>query len=203
MRDARKFILIPEYAPLYAMRECFGPEQAPLTEPTPTPVDIIGKLLLQSGREKITIYEVVKEGKSFSKPVQLTLENYRLPYEQIAGITPVNTVAAMEDITPAAPVEPVMAEEDPIQEDEPEQEQVPEVERKVAVLMVDEDLAAVTKDIEAEEESIEDVTTEAESDPAGDAYDPYAGMSKAQRKKARREEAIRKAAAEAAKEVDA
>ena len=83
---ARKYILIPNYAPLYAMQKCYGPTQAPLTKPTLTPVDIIGQLMNQTGRERVTIYEVVKTPTGFSTPVQLTKTNYRLPYEQIAGI---------------------------------------------------------------------------------------------------------------------
>ena len=79
----RKYIIIPEYAPLYAFRAAFGPAHGPLTKPTPCPIDVIGKLFLQSGKEKVTIYEVVPEGKGFSEPIQLTKENYRLPYAEI------------------------------------------------------------------------------------------------------------------------
>lgn len=86
MTNTTKFIVIPEYAPLYAMRKCFGPLQAPLSKPTPTPIDIIGELLLQSGKEKVSIYEVVPttNGK-FSKPIQLTLENYDKSYDEIVN----------------------------------------------------------------------------------------------------------------------
>lgn len=80
-----KYIIVPGYAPLYAMRECFGPEHSPLTKPTPTPIPVIGKLLLQSGKEKVDIYEVVQQGKHWSEPVLLTLENYRKPYREIVG----------------------------------------------------------------------------------------------------------------------
>lgn len=84
----RKHILIPEHRPLYAMRKCFGPTQGPLTQPTPTPVDVIGQLLLQKGKEALTIYEVKVDPttrKTCSEPVKLTMENYRLPYDEIVG----------------------------------------------------------------------------------------------------------------------
>ena len=80
-----KYILIPEYAPLYAMHSCFGPEHGPLSQPTRTPIDVIGGLLQQTGREKVTVYEVIPTDKPkvFSDPVKLTLENYRLPYAEV------------------------------------------------------------------------------------------------------------------------
>ena len=59
----RKFILIPEYRPLYAMAKCFGPTHGPLSKPCPTPVDIIGQLLLQKGNDSITIYETKYDDK--------------------------------------------------------------------------------------------------------------------------------------------
>lgn len=86
----RKYIIIPTYAPLYAMSKCFGPTHGPLKKPVITPIDVIGELLHQVGGPEI--FEVKKladkDGKStFSKPVKLTLDNYRLPYDEIAGIT--------------------------------------------------------------------------------------------------------------------
>ena len=233
MRSARKYILIPEYAPLYAMRECFGNEHGPLKEPTPTPVDIIGKLplkeptptpvdiigklLLQSGREKLTIYEVVKEGKGFSKPVQLTRQNYQLPYEQIAGLTqdtaPENGDSVMLPSDPANPVEPTIVDTD--QEDKQEEPPIvpcgevvqdaadaeiekvladPEMETGVAAT---ESPAEETGDDTAEDSDEGEATDVVNTAPAN----PYAGMSKNQRKKARREEAVRKAAEDALKNV--
>lgn len=83
-KTARKFIIIPEFAPLYAMRTCFGPTHGPLKQPTPTPIDVIGMLLKQRGDEKLTIMEVVKlSNGDFSSPVLLTPLNYRLPYDEI------------------------------------------------------------------------------------------------------------------------
>ena len=228
MRSARKYILIPEYAPLYAMRECFGNEHGPLKEPTPTPVDIIGKLLLQSGREKLTIYEVVKEGKGFSKPVQLTRQNYQLPYEQIAGLTqdtaPENGDSVMLPSDPADPVEPTIVDTD--QDDKPEEPSIVpcgevvqdivattadilkdatdvEIEKALADPEMETDAAATERPVEETgDDAAEDSDEEESTDTANTApVDPYAGMSKNQRKKARREEAVRKAAEDALKNV--
>lgn len=83
-----KYILIPEYRPLYAMRHCFGPTHGPLTKPCPTPVDVIGQLLQQTGKEAVSIYEVkydtVKQTTA-GDPIRLTLENYKMPYDQIVN----------------------------------------------------------------------------------------------------------------------
>ncbi len=80
----RKYILIPEPRPLYAMHRCFGPTHGPLSRPCLTPIDVIGELLKQSGDEKLTIYEVLmNEDRTTSEPVQLTLTNYKLPYAEI------------------------------------------------------------------------------------------------------------------------
>ena len=100
MRPVRKYILIPEYAPLWAMQQCFGPPNGPLKQPTLTPVDIIGHLLKQSGREKITIYEVVKNTTGFSDPILLTLDNYKLSYEEIVAIS---SHESIDDIPPVVP----------------------------------------------------------------------------------------------------
>lgn len=82
----RKYILIPEYRPLFAMARCYGKTHGPLDRPTPVPIDIIGGLLSQRGQDKLTVYEtkILPNGSS-APPVQLTLENYKLPYEEIVG----------------------------------------------------------------------------------------------------------------------
>lgn len=84
-----KYILIPEYRPLYAMRHCFGPTHGPLTKPCPTPVDVISQLLQQTGKEAVSIYEVkydtVKQTTT-GDPIRLTLENYKMPYDQIVNV---------------------------------------------------------------------------------------------------------------------
>jgi hypothetical protein len=84
---ADKYIIIPEYKPLYAMRYCFGPTHGPLEKPCPTPIDVIGKLLLQTGNEKLSIYEVKVDPvshKTVGEPIRLTLANYKQPYDKIA-----------------------------------------------------------------------------------------------------------------------
>lgn len=108
MRPVRKYILIPEYAPLWAMQQCFGPPNGPLKQPTLTPVDIIGHLLKQSGREKITIYEVVKTATGFSDPILLTLDNYKLSYEEIVAIS---SHESIDDIPPVVPDIPAVTPE--------------------------------------------------------------------------------------------
>lgn len=83
-----KYILIPEYRPLYAMRHCFGPTHGPLTKPCPTPVDVIGQLLQQTGKEAVSIYEVKYDTvrqTTTGDPIQLTLENYKMSYDQIVN----------------------------------------------------------------------------------------------------------------------
>ena len=106
-----KFVVIPTYGPIYSAKKVFGPEWAPLTKPTPFPIPIIGEMLLQSGKEKLDVYEVVKQGKNWSDPVKLTLENYKLPYEEIVGVeessVPTGTVSGSEP-TPPAPVNPTI-----------------------------------------------------------------------------------------------
>lgn len=89
---AKKFILIPEAYPLYALGRVFGPKTGPLSKPTPVPIPVIGELLRQTGKDKVTISEVVptkvlKSGQilKYSDPVRLTLSNYMLPYEAIVG----------------------------------------------------------------------------------------------------------------------
>ncbi|WP_300944034.1 hypothetical protein [uncultured Duncaniella sp.] len=102
----RKYILIPEYRPLYAMRRCFGPTHGPLERPTLTPIDVIGDLLKQTGSEQLSIYEVVKAANNkFSEPVQLTQTNYMKPYEEILE-NPSVPGQVLEEVKPPKPVHP-------------------------------------------------------------------------------------------------
>lgn len=226
---ARKYILIPNYAPLYAMQKCYGPTQAPLTKPTLTPVDIIGQLMNQTGRERVTIYEVVKTPTGFSAPVQLTKTNYRLPYEQIAGIkeetpvvkidepketpkkefVPTEVVVDEPEETPAETVvahENVQVAEEVILETEPAEtvkELVEETSEPVTEVNTEAEVAE-SKDAfvtglstEADREAETDVTVTTTSTEVEQNVNPYAGMTKAERKRARRAEAERRAAEEA------
>lgn len=112
----KKYILIPEAYPLHAFGRVYGPSRGPLSVPTPAPIKVIGELLHQTGKEKVTISEVVpmtrnKQGQvlTFSEPVRLTLENYTLPYEDIlAGKT--DAAPNQATIDPALNNEPVVPE---------------------------------------------------------------------------------------------
>ena len=112
----KKYILIPEAYPLHAFGRVYGPSRGPLRVPTPAPIKVIGELLHQTGKEKVTISEVIpmtrnKQGQvlTFSEPVRLTLENYTLPYEDIlAGKT--DAAPNQATIDPALSAEPVAPE---------------------------------------------------------------------------------------------
>ena len=109
--SARKYILIPEYRPLYAMARCWGPLHGPLTKPTPTPIDVIGELLQQTGNEQVTIYETKPDPEhphQMLPHVRLTRDNYMLPYDEIAGRT--QSAKSMEEVpvTTPTPVEPTI-----------------------------------------------------------------------------------------------
>lgn len=117
----RKYIIIPDYKPLYAMRKCWGPTHGPLSKPTLTPIDIIGELLMQRPPEELTIYEVEKQGDTFSEPALLTPGNYRLPYGELVGKAIETPDAKLEDIPPAVPADPVEPTIVPAASDENEQ----------------------------------------------------------------------------------
>lgn len=211
----RKFILIPEYRPLYAMAKCFGPTHGPLSKPCPTPVDIIGQLLLQKGKDAITIYETKYDDKGNTMPpLMLTLDNYKLPYEEIAGIkedAPAQVFTEMPKVQ--APVEPVIEPAAPIEDsdiqeeiNEPEiEEPVNEIqEREVAEDEVLESIEPKNDSVESTEITIdqldaEEKETEEESEPVVEtpSENPYAGMTKAERRRAKREEAAKAAATNA------
>lgn len=130
-RPIRKYIMIPEYRPLFAMQECFGPQHGPLREPCPTPIPVIGKLLRQDGENKLTIYEVLKNAdRTFSAPVLLTLDNYTLPYDEILGGKKVDPGPALEpmknEAKAVAPVIGNFASAAPAPEPEPPKEPEPE-----------------------------------------------------------------------------
>lgn len=189
----RKYILIPEYRPLYAMRRCWGPSYGPLWKPTLTPVDVIGELLLQSGNEKLSIFEVVKLTNSnrFSEPVQLSLENYRLPYEEIVARSKQTEKPTNGDISVETPpqTEPTVSLPT-LEDDDSTNEAVEEVPTTPA---------DKTEDIDPMEPLVEKIRENFGADavveePAKvdnetsnvNTENPYAGMTKAQRRAARR-----------------
>ena len=208
----RKYIITPTYAPLYAARKCWGPEHGPLNQPTLFPVDIIGELLKQTGSEKVELYEVKKDGARFTKPVRLTLKNYKLSYDEIVdGVHPVNPVAP---ITPpeAVPVEPIPEKvpvDEKVEETPVEKDPLDELAETAQEELGDhaEVIESAGESVEAPKDQIDEetmvyaasdpVVEESDEQPEVAPVDPYAGMSKSQRKKARREEAARKAAEEA------
>lgn len=117
-----KYIIVPNYCPLYAMSKCFGPTHGPLTKPCPTPVDIIRELLLQTGVEQVHIYEVgydVAKRATYGEPVRLTMSNYQIPYDQLVRNS-ASQYAAGEvvtaEMTESKPVAPTVleAEVDPV-----------------------------------------------------------------------------------------
>ena len=121
------YIIVPNYCPLYAMAKCFGPTHGPLTKPCPTPVDIIRELLLQTGVERVHIYEVgydVEKRTTYGEPVQLNMSNYQIPYEQLvrnstskyaAGEVVTTEMTESKPVTPTvieATVDPIITHED-------------------------------------------------------------------------------------------
>lgn len=110
--NTRKYILIPEYRPLWAMRRCFGPTHGPLSEPCPTALDIIGDLLRQTGKEALTIFEVPNPKERKGDPVRLTLDNYTLPYDEIVKGVKATGMKINQAKTPHEPKRPEAVESD-------------------------------------------------------------------------------------------
>lgn len=111
-----KYIIVPNYCPLYAMSKCFGPTHGPLTKPCPTPIDIIRELLLQTGVEQVHIYEVgydVQKRTTYGEPVRLTMSNYRTPYDQLVRNSASQYTAGevvTAEVTESKPVTPTVLE---------------------------------------------------------------------------------------------
>ena len=186
IHTTRKYIIIPNYAPLYAMRKCFGPTQAPLTKPTLTPIDIIGELLKQSGREKLTIYEVVRKGSGFSEPVLLTPLNYKMPYQDIVSgqdkpTTPV-VVNTPTPVTIGESVVHVTTESTDLTNAEPDDKPIGEDTPVVESVTTDSD----TETDPLEVHPAEEISVTTDEKPA--TSNPYQGMTKAERRAARRKE---------------
>ena len=127
-----KYIIVPNYCPLYAMSKCFGPTHGPLTKPCPTPVDIIRELLLQTGVEQVHIYEVgydMQKRATYGEPVRLTMSNYQIPYDQLVRNSASHYAAGevvTAEMTESKPVTPTVLEakvdisiEDPTEEPTP------------------------------------------------------------------------------------
>lgn len=203
----RKYILIPEYRPLFAMARCYGKTHGPLDRPTPVPIDIIGGLLSQRGQDKLTVYEtkILPDGSSAS-PVLLTLENYKLPYEEIVGkpneenYAEPTMVTIEPDIQEPEVVAPTLVEESAPVEVESEgtqEENIPEkAEPETNNVLIIEDHTAASdeafvtgmstkEDIKAEsEKAVDESATMTTVTESASVQQPR--MTKAERKAARR-----------------
>lgn len=167
-RPIRKYIMIPEYRPLFAMQECFGPQHGPLKEPCPTPIPVIGKLLRQDGENKLTIYEVLRNAdRTFTAPVLLTLDNYTLPYEEILGGKKADPGPALEPAkVEANAVAPVIGSFNP-PAPEPELPKEPEPEESIP----EDAPAAVNEPIAEEHTAMDDQSLESADNDSGDEAD--------------------------------
>lgn len=191
VKGPRKYIVIPEYRPLYAMQECYGPTHGPLKQPCLTPLAVIRKLLMQTGNESLTIMEVTKDEKTgkYSEPVRLTLDNYMLPYDEIKNGKKVPTSEARVIMSKDRPVQPKKAKFNP-NPDLGKKEVAPVVEAPAADHVAEE--AAPTHKVVDLEDTVQAesfVDVDAVSDNSID-YEKeipgYSTMTKAQRKAARR-----------------
>lgn len=201
VKGPRKYIVIPEYRPLYAMQECYGPTHGPLKQPCLTPLAVIRKLLMQTGNESLTIMEVIKDEKTgkYSEPVRLTLDNYMLPYDEIKNGKKVPTSEARVIMSKDRPIQPKKAKFNP-NPDLGKKEVAPVVEAPAAP--VAEEAAPTHKVVDLEDtvhvESSVESPVDAVADDSSIDYEKeipgYSSMTKAQRKAARR--ALREAEAE-------
>lgn len=195
VKGPRKYIVIPEYRPLYAMQECYGPTHGPLKQPCLTPLAVIRKLLMQTGNESLTVMEVIKDEKTgkYSEPVRLTLDNYMLPYDEIKNGKKVPTSEARVILTKDRPIQPKKAKFNP-NPDLGKKEVAPVVEAPAAPV---EEAAPTHKVVDLEDTVHVESSVDAVSDDSID-YEKeipgYSTMTKAQRKAARR--AMREAEAE-------
>ena len=197
VKGPRKYIVIPEYRPLYAMQECYGPTHGPLKQPCLTPLAVIRKLLMQTGNESLTVMEVVKDEKTgkYSEPVRLTLDNYMLPYDEIKNGKKVPTSEARVILSKDRPIQPKKAKFNP-NPDLGKKEVAPVVEAPAAPAV--EESAPTHKVVDLEDTVHVESSADAVSDDSSIDYEKeipgYSSMTKAQRKAARR--ALREAEAE-------
>ena len=73
----KKYVIIPDFVPLYAMRKVFGPQTGPIRKPIKVDIEIIRELLKQ--KPSVRVFEVkltnVKLG-TYDDKIELTLQNY-------------------------------------------------------------------------------------------------------------------------------
>ena len=197
VKGPRKYIVIPEYRPLYAMQECYGPTHGPLKQPCLTPLAVIRKLLLQTGNEALTVMEVTKDEKTgkYSEPVRLTLDNYMLPYDEIKNGKKVPTSEARVIMSKDRPIQPKKAKFN-TNPDLGKKEVAPVVEAPAAPVV--EEAAPTHKVIDLADTVQVESSADTVADDSSVDYEKeipgYSTMTKAQRKAARR--AMREAEAE-------
>ena len=165
--SARKYILIPEYRPLYAMARCWGPLHGPLSKPTPTPIDVIGELLQQTGNEQVTIYETKPDPNHPNQMlphIRLTRDNYMLPYDEIAGRS--QSTKSIEKVSVTTPeiVEPTIVEDAEDIKNEPVSEEVDTGEAETAVYQEPEQEETVPETVDTPSETA--VTAVIDTTPA-------------------------------------
>jgi hypothetical protein len=209
----KKYVLIPETKPLFAMARVFGPKMGPLSKPTPVLIDVIGDLLRQTGKNALTIYEVIpvvtdkKTGqiKQFSDPVKLTLGNYQLKYEQIVnGVSdgepfvkaeaapkgPINVqpeIVTKTVVDPKVGLNPVAGTEAaPVNEEAPADPVESEEETVPVAAVVEPETAGAETESDAEEPVERAVPVDPWPGMTDEARAAYAAMSKSERKAARR-----------------
>ena len=73
----KKYVIIPDFVPLYAMRKVFGPQTGPIRKPIKVDTEIVRELLKQ--KPPVRVFEVkltnVKLG-TYDDKIELTLQNY-------------------------------------------------------------------------------------------------------------------------------
>lgn len=210
-----KYIIIPEWAPLWAFKEVFGPEWGPLEKPTPCPEPVIGKLLKQTGKEKVTIFETKFDANHKTlPPVQLNLDNYMMPYEDIIASMEANNGKVPEVKPDGKYIEPAIEPEQVAVNPVIVEEVTPAVENTVDDTPETVDTPTVTAtetpSFEVSEEEVVEPAVEVKTEEPvqvtvnePEQVNKYAGMTKAERKAARRAEAAAKAAEEASKAEEA
>lgn len=209
-----KYIIIPEWAPLWAFKEVFGPEWGPLEKPTPCPEPVIGKLLKQTGKEKVTIFETKFDANHKTlPPVQLNLDNYMMAYEEIVASMEANNGKVPEVKPDGKYIEPAIEPEQVAVNPVIVEEVAPAVEDTVDDTPETVDTPTVTVNetpsFEVSEEEVIEPVVEVKTEETvqvtvnePEQVNKYAGMTKAERKAARRAEAAAKAAEEASKAED-
>ena len=207
--EPKKYIKIPAYAPLYAMRKCHGPTTGPIKTPIPVPISIIGELLTQRTSTP-RIYEVVPIDpvhKIYSEPVELTLANYKLPYNEISP-TPVYfdengkvvKEPTVELVTPATTETIPEKKDEEVVEIAPVEtaEEVKEPVIEEPVVEVSEETATETESVETSDESVsEEVAEEEETQEAETTEIPVETykLSKSERRRLAREKRAQEAQA--------